>query len=123
MITQGNKNLPVLQRPAPVTVRSIRAIPQAHSTHRDPPDVEMEEANEITPRQRNFLPNPEDLPVEPYETPVALKNKKRQVIELSDAESDTSETMQIERDRKESGKEGVTKVCCVVMRLNWLCVM
>jgi hypothetical protein len=114
----GDKNTLRVQRPTHIQYDS--------SEQEGLPDVEMEDANELTTsRQRYFRPNPEDLEVGPYETPVVLKNRKRRVIELSDTESDTSKKLQIDRDGRESGKnnkESVTKVCCcccVVMRLNW----
>ena len=89
--------------------------------------MEMEDADETTPHPRNFHLNQGNLEVEPYETPVALKHRERLVIDLSDAETDASETLQIggvHGDRKKDNKgrsERVTiaKVCCVVMHHNW----
>ena len=45
-------------------------------------DVEMED---VTPKARDFQPNADDL--EPYETPMILKRRRRRVIEDSDTET------------------------------------
>lgn len=74
----------------------------------------MEDANEITPRPRKFLLNPEDLEVEPYETPVVLRNVKhhqKRVMDLSDAETEPFNALQMDGDKeKGKGKGHSTKV-------------
>ncbi len=99
MLELGDDNELILRRPT--------YMAQENSSQQVLSDVEMEDANEITPRPRKFLPNPEDLEVEPYETPVVLRNVKRrqkQVADLSDAETEPSNTLQIDGDEEEGRK-------------------
>ena len=69
-------------------------------------DVEIEDA---TPKARDFQPNAEDL--EPYETPMILKHRRRLVIEDSDAEMTDKDDRRIKTRNVSETKVGCVSYC------------